>query len=88
MGPISSTTLEVSWEAPTESCTVTVESIHYRLTNRGQCQPLDSDEGEIQLVSETNITLKDLHPYSSYEIQVRTSGGLQTVSAITDEAGA
>ena len=88
MEPVSSTALEVSWEAPTESCTVHVEYIfEYRLTNRDQCQPSDSNNGIMESVSETTTTLTNLHPYSSYEIEVSASGGLQTISAITGEAG-
>ena len=86
--PVSSTSLELSWEAPAVTCTVNVEyDIEYRLTNRDQCQPSDSGEDKIESVLETNTTLADLHPYSSYEIKVSASGGLQTAYAMTDEAG-
>ena len=88
MKPVSSSALEVSWEAPTESCSANEKyNIEYSLTNRDQCKPSDSNKDIVTSVFGTNITLTDLYPYSSYEIRVSASGGVQTVSAMTDEAG-
>ena len=88
MEPVSSTALEVSWEAPDESCPTNVKyNVEYRLTNIGQCQPSDINEGMMLSVTGTTTTLTDLHPYSSYEIQMTASVSVGTLYAVTEEAG-
>ncbi|XP_072048926.1 receptor-type tyrosine-protein phosphatase delta-like [Amphiura filiformis] len=86
--PVSPTELDVSWEAPTTSCTDNVGyEVEYRLITRDQC--LTSDNNEFNAysgpVSATSITIPDLYPHSTYEVRVTSGGGVAAQLAITDE---
>ena len=86
--PVSSTALEVSWEDSCTSNTANVDfDILYRLINRNQCEPLDSNNDMMESAPGTTITLTGLYPYSTYKIEVSASGSEQTMSATTNEAG-
>ena len=85
---VSSSVLKVSWKAPGESCSANTKyKVEYRLADRDQCQPSESDERVGMSVSETTFSLSNLFPHSTYEIRVSASDGIETVLAVTAEAG-
>ena len=68
----SSTTLEVTWDVSPEA---TQYEVDYRLVNLGSCDVTDDSPRAGVVKTDTNsYTIKELTPYSTYEVYVTVIG--------------
>ncbi|XP_072041090.1 uncharacterized protein [Amphiura filiformis] len=66
------TDITIQWQAPTTHCPVDRYIVEYRLVNRDQCQSItDSDRLSAGDFTTLSATIRNLLPFSTYEVYVR-----------------
>ena len=87
----TSTSLDVSWQLPTDGCTPGEFTLTVQLTNIGQCSTVTTGQAVVT-TSNLSYRVTYLEPYSTYKVSVTPRNGAgngmtSEVSGLTGQTG-